>query len=516
MAQVVGRIVKDFQSLDYGLYNTGNHADEERRRLDTPRLLCNMLHTDKGSLWLPPAPTLMIDTVAGTGDIYKIVQTFDPGNTIVVQRGTTLSAYDIDGQGGQGGFPWTTADETFTLTDDEKCWALVYDSALYMGNSTQTVKLTKSGGVFTFTNLTGVPHGYQSMNYRNRRYVVERVFGTAGGTDQRLHYSDIGDAETYGADSFIDIEAYYEGDSWENALGSPVAAHPFSDVLALFLTQGIVRFTGTDPLTNFTLRPSTSQVGLWLRDTVSHIEPGILFFGGTPRGEFGVYLWRGNSSQLVSRQINGYLREWVEGTQIFSEDLGAATVWRNNYICALDVGESAGHPTIFVYNWIDQRWSTFDGWVRPTVALGRAGSDNLLIADGNGTDKVYWTRDPMVRKETTTQGRFLVGYEDEEQPSGWVRYLKVRLTVQAKAAGGTGIDVDLTATNTSGDSVGPITRSITTDGQHTLDFPLRFRGNAIDLDFTVSPSAADHELTVQNLELVQSRKGLKVARVGGE
>lgn len=507
MGQVTGRVVTDFQSLDYGEYSTGNHAVEDRRALDTPRLLLNMMHTERGSLWLPPAWDTLVTTVTGTGDILKIVQTFEPVGTLLVQKGTKVHLWRIS----EHTVPYGPPNNTFTLSTDEKVWVNVNENAMYFGNSAQTIKATVSGSVYSFVAL-GAPHGYHSMQYQNRRFVVERVFGTSGGVDERLYYSDIGAPETFGVDSFIDVTAYAEGDSWENAAGSPVAIQPFGDVLLLFLSQSIIRFTGTDPITDFTLRPSQSQTGLWMRDTVSHIDPGVIYFGGTPRGEWGFYLFRGASGELLSKELNGYLRAWGESGQEFNEDRGESVVWRNRYICALDVSVD---PKVFVFDWQTRKWSTFNGYTRPTIGLSRQGTDSLCLADSTGTS-VLSTRSPMARATVTTAGRFIVGYEDEEQPSGLARYLEVRLTVSVKATGGTGVKFDLTARNQRGESVVCPSQTLTTNGQHTLRFPLRLRGSSIELECTVTPSAAAHEAVVANLELVQSRKPLKVARIGGK
>ena len=504
MADVVGRIVRAFRSLDYGQWNTGNHASSVRRALDTPRLLMNMMHTDDGQLWMPPAPDTFVTGVAGTGNLHLIRQTFDPVGTLIVQKGTTVSLYEVS----NATLPYTTADATFVLDDDEKIWTLVYDGALFFGNSTQTVKVT---GSYTVTDITdpGIPDGYHSVNYRNRRFVLERVFGTAGGVNNRLHYSDIGDAETFGGTAFIDIEAYFEGDSWEGALGSPIALEPYGDFLALFTSQGVVRFTGTDPLTNFTLRPTHSETGAWFRDSVSTLSPGIIFFGGTPRAEWGYYLWNGSGSNLLSEGLNGYLRAWGESSQTFDENLSDSVTWRNRYISSLNVGNI--DPTIFVYDWMRKVWSTFNGWTQPTVGLARRGTDRLCVAEAD-SDIVYYTKSPMFRATATTPAQFTVGYEDEDQPSGLVRFIKVRLTVNALATGGTGIELKMVGSVVPLGSTATTIKTITEDGQWTLEFPLRMRGSAVELEFTITPSAADQEIVVENLELVQSRKNLKVTR----
>jgi len=520
MADVVGRTVTDFKSLEYGQFNTGNRAYETRRRLDTPNELLNMLHTDTGALWMPPARETMISSVPGTGDILLVVNgTIDDDAWIMTQRGTTVSLW----RSADFTVPFAATTDTHTLSSDQKCWVNSSEDTIYFGNSTDTVKASYNSGAgsWTFTDLSSsVPNGYHSMAYRSRRFVMQR--SREPGQQRRLWYSEIGDYEAFGSNSFISISGSVEGDSWENSLGSPVAVQPFGEVLLLFQTQGIQRFTGTDPLTDFTIRTTGAQTGLWLRDTVSYIEPGLIYFGGTPRGEFGFYLFRGSSSELLSRSLNGYLRRWVENNdQTFNEDLGEAAVWRNNYICALDVESGSvadADPTIYLYNWIDGKWATFNGYTRPTVALARpdpTGGDVLAIADSD-QGAVSYTSAPMARAAVATPASFKVGYEDEEQPSGLARYLHVRLTVDAIATGGTGIDFDLTATTASGASVTAATQTITTDGQHTLLFPLRLRGNSIELAFTITPSATAHEAAVVNLELVQSRKRLKVARIGGE
>lgn len=523
MGQVTGRIVRAFRGLDPGWLTSDGHATSRRRGLDTPRVLRNFLHTDDGHLWMPAALETLTTDIDGGGSILKVVQTFTPGGTLLAQKGDVLNVWDIDASSPPYGAP----DETFTLDVDEKVWTLVFDGALYIGNSAQTVKLTQSGSTYTFTDLgSGVPHGYHSMMYRNRRYVVERVFGTSGGSDQRLHYSELGDAEDYAVDGFIDITGYYQGDSWDGSLGSPIAVHPFADVLALLMTQGIVRFTGTQP-DNFTLRPTTSTVGAWMRDSIQRVEAGMLFFGGTPRGEFGFYLWRGNSSELVSESLSAYLRAWQEGGQFFDEDVCSSAVWRDRYVVALDM-DVEGNPDIYLYDWRRGLWSTFDGFDTPVVGLGRLGGDSLVIANAEtGTPSatpLLYTQAPMARASGAA-GRLVVGWEDDDQPSRLVRFLRVRLTVRYRMGllddpitFTLGARCDHRDTSGSDDPDIEVVRTITdpSNSSTTLEFDLNLRGGAIELDLEVAAGGDSQEVLIENLELVVARKPLKVVGAGGE
>lgn len=509
MADVNGYTVTAFEGLNHGMTNTGNHAVSTRRRLDTPIELRNMVYTERGHLWMPPSPdgTLCTPSIGGgDGLIKKIVNFRSPVTGLIVQAGTRLSFWETAQTE-----PMGAPDITYDLTSDEKIWVVDYNGFILLGNITQTIKVTYSAG-FVFEDISAsVPEGYHSINYKGRRFVIDRP--------SQVWYSDIGDPETFGDNSFFLVGADTQGDSWENNIGSPVRLHPFQEVLLLMQTQGIQRFTGTDPLTDFTLRTSSSNAGIWARESLVHSDQGVLFFGGTPRGEWGVYLFRGDSSVNISASLAGYLREWGEvaydgGAPAFDLDLFSAVGWHDKYVSVMELG-GTGFPEMFVYDLNTKRWSTFDDWSTPCVGLVRNQRDLLCIGD-NLAGVVSYTASPMCRSKTDTAARLTVGYEDEEQPSGLARYLEVRLTVNALAlAGANGIEVDLTATTAAGASVIATTQEITTDGQQTLRIPLHLRGNSIELDFTFTPSNKAHELVIESLELVQARKPLKVARIGG-
>lgn len=514
MAKVVGRTVTAFKGLQYGAHDTGNHSTSVRRPLDTPRRMTNMMYGENGELWMPPAFQDTGARLGGTGDSTLLVNFNSPGNGLLAQKGTTISVWADENFN-------TTPDETQTLSSSDKVWVASYDGFLLFGNSSQTFRLERSGGAFVFTDISAsVPNGYHSITYRGRRFVLERRFGTVNETD-RVYYSSIGDPEDFpndefGNEPFFAVGQDTHGDSWDSSLGSPVRLEPLGETLVLFHTHQVQRFTGTDPLTNFVLRTAPAQQGLWLRDTVERFEAGLIYLAGTPRGEFGFYLFRGTNVELLSAPVEGPLREWVEDSyggspQAFDESLAQSAGWRDQYICAFD--NRHGGPSIYVFDTRMQRWSLFDGWNRPTLGIYRTGSGDQLGVVERDSSVVQFTDSPMARAPGSA-GTFTVGYEDEDQPSGLVRFMELRLTVNVKGVSSDStLAARMVATTGSGQTVDE-TITLDSSGQATLCYPLNVRSASIEFDMTFTPTDDAQEVLVENLELVQARKNLKVARRG--
>lgn len=480
-------IVTSFQGLRYG--RDPASAFSQRRALDTPRELVNLLHDEHGQLWLPPAASEVFHAY-GSGTIRHVanVAGTNIGNALIVQRGTSVDIFDTDLA--------TPVPNTAvaSLGSSDIIWVNATDDAVYIGTPANTWKITKSGGSYTTSALSGQPHGFHSYSYQGRRFVLQR--------NQTLVWSDINQPETFGGDSTQEVGGDQTGGSWAVRPGSVVALMEIENVLLIFCTQSVWAFTGDSP-SNFQLRRTNATAGCWARDTLIRVDDGILFLGGTPRGEMGVHLFSGNNSIPVGDDVGGFFREWTfdggsfdEANQNFS-----AVRWRDRYI--LSARGVDGDRQVYVYDLTTEAWSTFSAWSDgPALGLIRyGGSLDLLMVTNGGT--LYETEHPCPRAPSAPAGNVVLGWHDRGRPSGMARFMAAKVGGWAAPSEGS-----LTATvSVPGDDEDYVETLPTDFHDHTV-LPINLRGKSVELDIDISGT----EALLESVELILSRKGEKLSR----
>lgn len=485
-------MVDVFEGLRYG--RDPVPAFSPRGPLDTPRELLNFLHDEHGQLWLPkPAANPWYTFGAGTQIRHVAnVAGVNIGTALLVQVDNVLHIIDTSVSG-------ATPVQLISDVGSDRIWVNAMDTAVYVGTQINTWKITKSAGVFSATALgSAVPHGFHSVNYRGRRFVLRR--------NTSVYFSGINQPETFAADDTFQVGGDQTGGSWSVHPGSLVAAVEHENILLLFLTQSVWALTGDSP-ENFNLRRTAAKHGCWARDTLVSTDDGILFLGGTPNGEMGVRLFTGNQSLPVGEEIGGYFRDWsmVSGDFTEANRRFTAVRWRNRYI--LTARGPVADRSVFVYDLGQRKWSTFGGWSQgPALGLVRSnatgpGLDRLLMTNGLA---LYLTEQPIMRAPSAPAGKVTVGWHDQGRPAGHVRFLGLKVGAwQATAPGNLSVTASVPGANKLA------VKSATTDIHNHAVVPINLRGKAVLLELSLEST---DEALLEHLELITSRKGEKLSR----
>lgn len=494
MGQVETLVVSEFLGLSSG-FRQGERST--RRGLDTPRELINLLVNEDGHLWLPAAhEDTLIPFAGGTVGtrVKAIIGVTSPRSSWIIQLDTKVYYSRIT----------ETAAEPVLLVDtgsELPVWTVEINQVLYFGNSDSTWKVTTES--FTVEEITDetTPHGFHSAMYRGRRFVLKRNY--------TVWFSDLNQPETFGDNSSFPIAGDDSGGSWVTNSGSVIRLMEIGDYLTIFCTQSVWLLSGTTP-ESFMLKRTDSIAGAWARDSVVRVDEGILFFGGTPIGEFGMYLFTGGSSQLISGPINDFFREWTRqlsgGESLFdvaSESFNAAR-W-NNYIFFY-APEIDSNRVMYVFDLLTKKWSTFDGWTSGRVTTARELIDFLVISDGQ---TLYRTTDAAFRASGSV-GTATFGWEDQGYTTGFMRFLAVKVSGW-KTAGTGDVTIDLTISTPEG---GEVTTSYTigTDVFEGVSLPVNLRGKAVEFKIDVTPASDTQQVVIEQIQLVYSAKGEKVGR----
>lgn len=478
-------------------------AFSERATLDEPRELLNLVHNEHGHLWLPPALVdgdLLHTFPSGTRVRHIAnVATANVGTALIVQVDSAVFIFNTSAADVEASKETLVAD----TGSGDTVWINATEVAVYIGTQTKTWKVTGLQGSRAISDITSsTQQGFHSYTYRGRRFVMQRTGATG-----IVKFSEINQPQTFEADSEFTVGGDQTGGSWQDHPGSVVAFHEVEDVLLIFCTNSIWALTGSSP-DNFRLRRTNSDVGCWSRDSIVRTSEGILFMGGTPRGEMGVYLFTGNQSLSVSDEISGFFRDWstADGSFEDASRLFSATRWKDRYILAADTVD--GDREVYVYNLRSRTWSTLDGFTSGvTVAVGRndntatGGLDRLTVASGLS---LYVTASPLVRAPSSPEGRVLTGWHDQQRPAGLLRFLAAKVGAWSPTAAGT-LDARFNVPGLNGSWVGALLADF--HEHHVL--PVAARGKAIEVDLRVTGAG---EAIIESLEVVMSRKGEKISR----
>lgn len=471
-------------------------AFSPRRALNTPRELVNLVHDEHGQLWLPEAAGVAnLWEEFGTGVRVKhIANVAGGGGTfVIVQLDSEVYAFST-----------SVSDPTpqLLIADvgaDNVIWVNANELDVYIGTPAGTWKVNKTGAeTFTTASLPAeVNHGFHSYTYLGRRFVLQR--------NQTVWFSEINQPETFTADSTFQVGGDQTGGSWNVHPGSVVAFVEMENILLIFCTNSVWALTGSSP-DNFQLRRTNSHVGCWARDTVVRVDDGILFFGGTPRSEQGVYLFTGNQATLVSEDISGFFRDWQAVSGDFTEANGRfnAVRWRDRYLLSAR-GPDADRQ-VYAYHLGNRQWSTLGNFSEgPALGLFRdnenPGLDKLLVSHGKA---IYATTGPLLRSPGAPAGQLTLGWHDQGRPSGLVRFLGLKVGAWTSDGGHGTLDVTARVPG----RVGTWNETASTDFHTHAVVPLSLRGKAIEFEMEVQAG----EAVLESVELVFSRKPEKMSR----
>jgi hypothetical protein len=511
------QLVSEFQGLWAGRRRP-LHTD--RRPLNTPRDITNMLPDDNNHLWMPPAPD-GVEANIGVGHISQIVWSVIGG--FFAQQGNKLYASDRDPSEADN-FTWHEI--ISDLYSDETVWVTSFGYAepnvtprVYVGNTSHTWRIEATGAnTWDVTDLTSQLdgfHGWASFQHLGRRWVAR--------DSQLIYFSGINQPESFTEEEFINVGGGSIGSDASTFPGEVTGFFLWETNLGIMCAGSMWVLSGTT-LDTFHLRRLPHQIGSQGRTTAhySDIGQGMAFLGGERDGAMGVYVFRGSRPQKISQPIDEFFQSWqLEYDTVpadpepyirVREALGQYAIaarYRNYYILSFSPADD--QRQVYILNIDTQKWTTFTGWGSegPAVAVVHDyyHPQRLLIGTDDGDIHEATTAFPRRPGETAS---FVLGWSDQDRPLSLQRFLGVKIHGWHVGSGTPKITVGAETDNAGTASRGPF--DLPTQVFDGFVVPINVRGAAIELTVTITPTADDDEVLIEGLELITSRKGEKMSR----
>lgn len=501
MAKVNSLIVTQFNGVDR---RSQANVRSVSSNLDTPKELINFHVDSNGHLFLPRADGTLIHDFGVDGPIVRMTWC-RVGVVIQAATGVYLLEYGTVG-GDDAQFPNPPVLLQTLNTQMVPIWVNSVDLNIYFGYATRgaltgagaTYKAEPDGtGGWTVTDIsTSDPLGGEvsmSVMFKGRRFIA--------GVGRAIHYSDLNAPEIFGTDSNFDIGGDDGATSFDEYIGTIQGMYTWEDVLVFFMRSTVWLLTGSSPET-WNLRQVQTVYGSSGPWTLARMEQGLMRYYQL-KGDPGIFLFQGSGSQKVSDQVD----EFFEG---FSPNLvpkgnpysWQATSWSERYYLAVS-SDTAADLQIFCFDAGTGQWTTFDGFTKGAICNDQNG---LFFSIG---DVVYRAeKSELLPRAPGRNGKIILGYYDQDNPYGMVRFLGVKVQARYEATGAGTASITCKATVPDGPSVSD-TKEIDPDSYDSMVFPIQLRDHAIELSFTV---AADDDVSVliESIELVISRKGEKL------
>lgn len=464
-----------------------------RRVLDEPREIYNFHLTDDGHLYMPAAPNLVHDFSAD-GDIQTIHYLENPRGIIIQMSNGKIYHYRLLAPTNE---PPVPAEITLLATIDpaETEWNIwVLDAGSYglmgycprgsagAGPDGDMWKIAGTPPTATSLRSTVGRASYSTL-FKGRRFWVTR--------GRQVWFSPLNQYDQPAEDNFT-IGGDDGGNGYEDNPGFVQGMIGWEDVLVFFLTGSVWILTGGGPET-WNLRQVQTMAGNSSSWTLMRTDDGVLTYGGGNLNDPGLYLFTGNNAVKISDVVDDYMRSIGHAT---------ATICGGRYVLGTSRA-GADNRQFLLYQLKTKQWTAFDGFVKGTAAV----MARRLYINGGG---ILYRIDQEIFPRAPGRGaRITLGYQDDENPSGLVRYLGVKL---AGRKWGTGVPtVTVTATTPDG-SVTSAPQNIGTDVFDNIVVPVNVRGAGVELTLEFTPAADDNELLIENVQVILSRKGEKVSR----
>lgn len=517
-------VVSQFEGINAGPRRP-LHTD--RRPLNTPRDLKNMLVDDQGHLWMPKTPDKLDGNLGQAGRVTQIVWPVVE-LTKLAQQGNKLFA-SIRG-------PANVPDQnsTWTWTEiisdlggtDKPLWVTTFGYAdpnvtdrIYVGNESHTWRIEYSGSntwdvTDLTTSLSGF-HGWASFQHLGRRWVAR--------DNQLIYFSGINQPQQFDEENFINIGGGSTGKDASTFPGEVTGFFFWEGNLGIMCAGSIWLLSGTT-LNTFHLQRFPHDIGSQGRTDLHYydIGSGMAFLGGERDGAMGVYVFQGSRPQKISQPIDEFFHTWqatydtVPATDPQAyvrvrEEIGKyanATRYRNYYVLSFSPADS--EREVYVLNLAQQKWSTFTGWGEgPALATVHDYyyPQRLLIGTDNGD--IHSATEPFPRR-SGQNASFTIGWTDSQRPLGLVRFLGLKLHGWRTGSGTPTVTVDVATDNGGTASRGPF--DLPVDVFEGFVVPINIRGAAIEITVTISPTADDDQVLIEGLELITSRKREKLSR----
>lgn len=460
------------------------HVDENEH-LYMPRAVDNLIYDFGSDRWVrsmhylegPRGLIVQLDD----GDIYRIPMALDGSGIIepitaqpLVSMPSGEDTWNIwvNGCGSYGLMGYKPRGSAGPATDG-KTWQLEYDG--------------DEGDPLAVTDISGgdVPEASYSMLHKGRRFTVGR------GRD--VEFSDLNQYVTFGEDSTFKVSGDDAGTGRRDNPGFVQGMVSFEDTLTIFLSNSVWLLTGSTP-ENFRLRQVQTTIGNARSWTLERTEQGVLTYSGSQIQDRGVYLFTGNGAQKVSTPVDEFFRSLRPNVATFSAD---------RYILAMNQSE-LDDTQLLIYDLGGRRWTTMDGYRKGAVTQG----GSLLISD-QGAIYSLAPNDSLVRRAPGRGARVTLGWHDDRNPTGLVRWVGLKLSGWTEGSGSVTATLTVKTPN-GGEKIESTTLPSGVFDGHVM--PLNIRGSAAEFTLELNPSSDDMHALIESIQLVNSRKGEKVSR----
>lgn len=473
-----------------------------RRQLDRASEMYNFHITDEGFLHMPAAAAVFYQFAAGA-EILSIHYVETPRGIVVQLADGSIYHFGID-------------PNTSELIEPPAPVLLA------------TIPAAENGGWKVWTNSTGqgyflmgyAPRGSAGSDGDGRTWKVDGTHDAPTTTDisatveVNASYSTLFKGRRFWARRarqvyFSPLNAYDQpataettftisgddvGNTFVDRPGNLSGMVSWEDVLIFFLNGSVWSLAGGSPET-FRLQQVQTIVGNAFNEAWALVrtDDGVLTYGGGNLNAPGVYLFTGANATKVSEPINDWMR---------SRGRLFATVSGNAYVLASSRA-NADERQFLIYSLTNGTWVAFDGFVYG-VATVRGGE--VFIGS---EETVYLTSNAVFPRAPGRAARIVLGYQDDQNPSGLARYLALKISGQKWGAGAVTVQATVRTGDTSKTSE---IIDLPTDVFDNVVIPLGVRGPAAEIELTITPASDDNEVLIENLQLVASRKGEKVSR----
>lgn len=496
MGQLESLVVSSFK----GIHRPGNTPyTSDRRVLDEPKEMYNFHLTELGYLYMPPVPNEVLHDFSADGEIISLNYMESPKGVIVQMDNGKIFHLGIESSGAFVALPTLLA----TISVGEREWPLWVNSTIagysLMGYAprnttgpaedgvTWKVTGTPSAPVAASLNGDGVVAASDSQLFKGRRIWVKRgrdVFFTTLNSYDQPHDPN---------DTFV-ISGDDAGDNYLNNPGFVQGMVSWEDVLILFLSSSVWILTGADP-NSWNLRQVETIIGNQNAKTLVRTDSGVLGMGGHLISNRGVYLFTGSQSRKVSRVIDHWLIDKVNPVY--------ATMSDNKYILSV-MGSDPDERQFLLMDIDSQQWYAFDGWING-ICLAIDAQRLMLSSEG----VLYNTFPRRLPRKSGRGARIILGYHDEENPTGLNRYLGLKISGKFF---GTGQPTVIVTAKTPDTTVVSDSINVPSNVFDSLVIPLNIRGAAIEFEIAFTPDDDDNELLIENLQVIRSKKAEKVSR----
>jgi len=368
----IGRLTKRLGSQQFGTTGAGS--------------IGNSIYWEKQTAGATPSAFHLVNNNASTAKIYNIVGTQLDG--AVAAGATSIKVVDVGLFAGSGTieidgdlitYSGTSGGDTFTGCGASVTSAHVTDApvhqfvdltgtsvngtiGVYYATLNNLLFINGRAGSSTFdgSTMTAVgdadePNGVFATVYRQRVYLIDS--GAAGGVPIRVYRSDAGDATSWTATEFFDVE----DKRGEVPTGQIVTS---SDELLIFKRNSFFSYNEVN------LKQRDDTTGAYNHEVIQEINGLIYTFCPA-----GIFVTNGLSSKLISDPVKDWIKDFIP---IRDTTIGRvvtntfATVYKNKYILYVgDVITPGSYSDVaLVYDTKTKKWTVYSDLTNLTHLRG--------------------------------------------------------------------------------------------------------------------------------------------------